>query len=80
MLTEKGHIKICGLGLIGTIEYLIGDLSLPAVETTPESVNLHYMLAKMVAHNLQYAVMEVSSQALTQYRTDDVDVSCGCFY
>lgn len=32
--------------------------------TTPESYDLHYYFSKMVKNNIQYVVMEVSSQAL----------------
>ena len=80
--TYTGNDVLCKnvrAGLIGTIEYLVGEQSLPAVETTPESVNLHYMLAKMVDLDLQYAVMEVSSQSLTQYRTQDVEFHAAVF-
>ena len=77
--SEEGSSGDVKTGLIGTVEYLIGEKSLPAVETTPESVNLHYMLSKMVDRNLQYAVMEVSSQSLTQYRTYDVEFHAAVF-
>jgi len=57
-------------GLIGTIEYRIGDEVTPAPNTTPESVDLQALLAKMVDHRAAYCVMEVSSHALALGRTD----------
>lgn len=67
------------VGLIGTIRYAAGQSVLPARETTPESVDLQALLARMVELNIGYAVMEVSSQSLVQYRTDDVEFAAGVF-
>jgi UDP-N-acetylmuramoyl-L-alanyl-D-glutamate--2,6-diaminopimelate ligase len=57
-------------GLIGTIDYRIGDRIYPAPNTTPESVDLQALLAKMVEQRAGYCVMEVSSHALALGRTD----------
>ncbi len=46
------------VGLIGTVRYEIGDRILPASRTTPESVDLHGLLAQMKAANCRAAVME----------------------
>jgi UDP-N-acetylmuramoyl-L-alanyl-D-glutamate--2,6-diaminopimelate ligase len=59
-------------GLIGTIEYRIGDEAFPASHTTPESLELQEMLRKMTDAGCTHAVMEVSSHALVQRRVDDV--------
>ncbi len=51
--------------LAGTIEYRLGSRILPAPNTTPESVDLHRMLAELDAANgAPAATMEVSSHAL----------------
>src|SRR5579863_1856579 len=55
--------------LAGTIEYHLGPKILPAANTTPESLDLHRMLAALDAMNgvdssLRAATMEVSSHAL----------------
>ncbi len=55
-------------GLIGTIENRIGDMVIPAHNTTPESVELYQMLAGMAAQGCQAAVAEISSHALHQGR------------
>jgi UDP-N-acetylmuramoyl-L-alanyl-D-glutamate--2,6-diaminopimelate ligase len=55
-------------GLIGTIEYAVGDRVIPATHTTPESLELNGLLAAMVAVGCTSAVMEVSSHALLQHR------------
>jgi UDP-N-acetylmuramoyl-L-alanyl-D-glutamate--2,6-diaminopimelate ligase len=54
--------------LAGTIEYHLGAKVLPAANTTPESLDLHRMLAELAAlpgGNSKAATMEVSSHALS---------------
>ncbi len=55
--------------LAGTIEYHLGSKVLPAANTTPESLDLHRMLAELDAlargANSKAATMEVSSHALS---------------
>jgi len=57
-------------GLIGTIDYRVGDKVYPAPNTTPESLDLQKLLAEMVDAHADYCVMEVSSHALALGRTD----------
>ena len=54
--------------LFGTIEYRVVDRALPAVNTTPESLDLWSYLAQTVNAGGTGAVMEVSSHALAQER------------
>jgi UDP-N-acetylmuramoyl-L-alanyl-D-glutamate--2,6-diaminopimelate ligase len=58
------------VGLIGTIEYRIGDRVYPAPNTTPESLDLQRLLAEMADRGAGYCIMEVSSHALALGRTD----------
>lgn len=57
------------VGLIGTIEILLGKEVWPASRTTPESLDLQRILAKMVKEKVDFVVMEVSSHALDLNRT-----------
>ena len=50
--------------LIGTIEYHLGDRVLPAVNTTPESLDLFRLFADLEKMGGTFATMEVSSHAL----------------
>jgi len=50
--------------LVGTIEYHLAGRVLPAVNTTPESLDLIRMLAELRAEGGTHATMEVSSHAL----------------
>jgi len=55
-------------GLLGTIAYLVGDRTLPAPNTTPESVDLQRLLAEMLSSGATHAAIEVSSHSLSLYR------------
>jgi UDP-N-acetylmuramoyl-L-alanyl-D-glutamate--2,6-diaminopimelate ligase len=56
------------VGLFGTIEYRVGDHALPALNTTPESLDLWSYFAQTVDAGGTAVVMEVSSHALAQER------------
>lgn len=57
-------------GLIGTINYVIGQETLPSAHTTPESPDFQALLARMLDRGCTHAVAEVSSHALEQHRVD----------
>lgn len=67
------------VGLIGTIVYQIGERTIPATHTTPGSLELQQLLAKMVAGGCTAAVMEVSSHALAQDRTSGCEFDVAVF-
>ncbi len=60
MLRATGHTT----ALIGTIEYHLADRVLPAVNTTPESLDLVRLFAELEQLRGTHATMEVSSHAL----------------
>jgi UDP-N-acetylmuramoyl-L-alanyl-D-glutamate--2,6-diaminopimelate ligase len=66
-------------GVIGTLGYgLFGQLA-PGRHTTPDPVSLHALLAELRNRGVRHAVMEVSSHALSQGRTDGVAFDVGVF-
>ncbi len=73
--------KAAGLapGLIGTIQYEIGERMIPATRTTPEAPDIQSMLDKMVRGGCKSAVMEVSSHGLDQKRVWGIDFDVGVF-
>ncbi len=76
------HLLQCNLrraGLIGTIQYIVGDESRPAPHTTPESTELQHLLREMRDEDCRAAVMEVSSHGLSQHRTMGVHFDVGIF-
>jgi UDP-N-acetylmuramoyl-L-alanyl-D-glutamate--2,6-diaminopimelate ligase len=66
-------------GMLGTIEYVVGDAAVPASHTTPESLELQQLLARMVQEGCTAAVMEVSSHALVQQRVAGLEFRAGVF-
>jgi UDP-N-acetylmuramoyl-L-alanyl-D-glutamate--2,6-diaminopimelate ligase len=66
-------------GLIGTVEYRIGERTIPAGRTTPDAGCLQGLLAQMVAAGCRAVSMEVSSHALDQDRATGVDFDVGVF-
>ncbi len=59
-------------GLIGGVEIRVGGASSPAALTSPMPAELQRMLARHVAAGGTDIVMEVSSHALVQHRSDPV--------
>src|ERR1700756_4538953 len=66
-------------GLSGTVRYETGERILPAIRTTPESLDLQELLAQMAAGGCKAAAMEVSSHALAQDRTRGLEWNVAVF-
>lgn len=73
---ERAGMKV---GLIGTIETIIGREHIPSENTTPESCLLQEYLYRMVEAGLDAVVMEVSSQGLKLCRTEGFVFDYGIF-
>jgi UDP-N-acetylmuramoyl-L-alanyl-D-glutamate--2,6-diaminopimelate ligase len=67
------------VGLIGTISYDLGLRTVPSYKTTPESVDLHGMLAQMREAGCRTAVMEVSSHGIDQQRVRGMRFAAAAF-
>jgi UDP-N-acetylmuramoyl-L-alanyl-D-glutamate--2,6-diaminopimelate ligase len=66
-------------GLIGTVQYEVGQRLLPAPRTTPESLDLQELLSQCVASGCRNVVVEVSSHALSQGRANQMEFNVGAF-
>jgi len=66
-------------GVIGTIQYVVGEERRPAGQTTPDALELQSMLAAMVARGTGGVVMEVSSHALALSRVDGIAFDVAVF-
>ncbi|HOE63067.1 MAG TPA: UDP-N-acetylmuramoyl-L-alanyl-D-glutamate--2,6-diaminopimelate ligase [Candidatus Sumerlaeota bacterium] len=77
----KACLEAAGIrtGLIGTIHYDVGGELLKAVNTTPSSLSLAEMFARMLSNGLGAAVMEVSSHAVHQRRIRGLEFNVGIF-
>lgn len=75
-ILENAGYKV---GLIGTIEAIIGNNVIPANNTTPESWIVQKYFHQMVEAGCQCVVMEVSSQGLMMHRTAGIPFEIGIF-
>ncbi|MCQ2420814.1 MAG: UDP-N-acetylmuramoyl-L-alanyl-D-glutamate--2,6-diaminopimelate ligase [Clostridia bacterium] len=67
------------VGLIGTIQNMIGDEILETERTTPESYELQKLFAQMQSAGCTHVIMEVSSHALYLHRADEIPFEVGIF-
>lgn len=67
------------VGLIGTMENHIGDETLDTDRTTPESIQLQRLFARMRDARCRYAVMEVSSHAIALHRVEGIHFAVAAF-
>ncbi len=66
-------------GMIGTVEAKIAGRTIPSTLTTPESLELQGLLARMVKEGVTHVVMEVSSHALAQERVHGLEFDIAIF-
>lgn len=66
-------------GVIGTVNYRFSGKTRPAPVTTPESLDLVRLVREMVDGGATHVIMEVSSHALAQGRTEDCPFRVGVF-
>jgi UDP-N-acetylmuramoyl-L-alanyl-D-glutamate--2,6-diaminopimelate ligase len=67
------------VGLMGTMENMIGNQVIPTERTTPESFDLQALLAQMRDAGCQYAIMEVSSHAIALDRVAGLHYEVAAF-
>ena len=75
-ILEKAGNKV---GLIGTIQNLIGDTPIGAKNTTPQAYELNSLFSQMLKAGCTWCVMEASSHALDQYRIYDLPFEVAAF-
>ena len=67
------------VGLIGTIQNLIGNEPVYTERTTPESRDMYALLKRMADAGMDTVIMEVSSHALAQQRVGGLHFTAGVF-
>lgn len=75
-ILEKSNKRV---GIIGTNGVYYNDVKYLINNTTPESYEIQRYLKEMVDNNIEYVVMEVSSQALKFNRVDGIIFDYGVF-
>lgn len=66
-------------GMIGTVHYDLGKLTLPATKTTPESIDLQKMFDQMLQGKCKAAIMEVSSHGIILKRVENTPFDIAVF-
>jgi UDP-N-acetylmuramoyl-L-alanyl-D-glutamate--2,6-diaminopimelate ligase len=66
-------------GLIGTINIKYGDVTIPSVNTTPDTLELQQIFRTMVDYKMSHVVMEVSSHGLSLGRTRGTNFKTAVF-
>ena len=64
---------------IGTLGYIFSDIKIELDNTTPGKLELYNLLKLSKEYNCEYVVMEISSQALHQDRTNFIELDYAIF-
>ncbi|MDD5711294.1 MAG: UDP-N-acetylmuramoyl-L-alanyl-D-glutamate--2,6-diaminopimelate ligase [Smithellaceae bacterium] len=67
------------VGVIGTVNYRFRGKTMPAPNTTPESIEMQRILLEMVDAGVSHVIAEVSSHAIDLHRIDDCSFELGIF-
>ena len=67
------------VGMLGTVEYDLGERSIPASRTTPDTLDVYSMLAEIEKSGSSAAVMEVSSHGIEQLRVEGLEFRVAIF-
>lgn len=73
------HADEKSCGVIGTVNYRIGERVMPSMNTTPGFLENQKLLFDLVNDGVEYCVMEVSSHALDQNRVDLIGFKAAVF-
>jgi UDP-N-acetylmuramoyl-L-alanyl-D-glutamate--2,6-diaminopimelate ligase len=69
----------CRVGVVGTVNYRVGESTWPAPVTTPESLDLQRLLREMRTRGVTHVFLEVSSHALDLRRVDGAVFAAAVF-
>ncbi|AGA76605.1 UDP-N-acetylmuramoyl-L-alanyl-D-glutamate--2,6-diaminopimelate ligase [Echinicola vietnamensis] len=75
LFMELGYM----VGMLSTVENKINDEVIAATHTTPDSVAINRLMAKMVAEGCTHCFMEASSHAIVQERMAGLQLSGAVF-
>lgn len=75
-LFTKAGFKV---GLLSTVEILVGDQPFKTTHTTPDSLSINSYLKKMNQAGVEFCFMEVSSHGIAQERTAGLHFEGGIF-
>jgi len=67
------------VGMLSTIQNKIIDKIIPSTHTTPDALQINFLLNEMIAQGCEYCFMEVSSHAISQGRISGLNFKGGVF-
>jgi len=70
------NIKV---GMLSTIQNKIIDTIIPSTHTTPDCLQINYLLNEMIKQGCEYCFMEASSHAIAQGRISGLNFAGGVF-
>jgi len=79
LLSQLFSILNIKVGMLSTIQNKIIDTIIPSTHTTPDALQLNFLLNKMIKQGCEYCFMEVSSHAIAQGRISGLSFSGGVF-
>lgn len=75
LFTKAGY----KVGLLSTVNIMVGEEKFPATHTTPDSLSINSYLQKMNEAGVEFCFMEVSSHGIAQHRTTGLKFAGGIF-
>ena len=75
LFTKAGY----KVGLLSTVQVMVGNDKFPATHTTPDSLTINSYLKKMNEAGVEFCFMEVSSHGIAQHRTTGLRFAGGIF-
>jgi UDP-N-acetylmuramoyl-L-alanyl-D-glutamate--2,6-diaminopimelate ligase len=79
LLTQLFSIMNVKVGMLSTIQNKIIDKIIPSTHTTPDALQINFLLNEMIAQGCEYCFMEVSSHAIPQGRVSGIHFTGGVF-
>ena len=79
LLTQLFSIMNVKVGMLSTIHNKIIDKIIPSTHTTPDALQINFLLNEMIAQGCEYCFIEVSSHAITQGRISALNFTGGIF-
>ena len=79
LLSQLFSILNVKVGMLSTIQNRIINTIIPSNYTTPDSVQINYLLNEMIKQGCEYCFMEVSSHSIVQGRISGLNFAGGVF-
>jgi len=79
LLSQMFALLNVKVGMLSTIQNKIIDKVIPSTHTTPDALQLNFLLNEMIEAGCEYCFMEVSSHAIVQGRISGLNFEGGVF-